>query len=197
MPATNDRLTNPLPRRRRAIAYGKEPVSMNALPFIFRDARLRRAPQDEELFCREILKPRGEGTAKPCVSGRCFAAPHHEGLTSRHLFQPHPEERPQGRVSRDGPRQECGHNSSFPRQDLPEFCIDIVPQRNRGRRECRVFSHTRSLAWKMEKPHEHSHHRSAETFRHSLHDGLRLIARSPRCAGLVGHLRLADHHRST
>jgi len=30
---------------------------------------------------------------------------------------------------------------------------------------------THSLAWKIEKPHERSHHRSAAVNRHSLRDG--------------------------
>jgi hypothetical protein len=32
-----------------------------------------------------------------------------------------------------------GHASTSSRLDLPEFCIIIVPPKNRGRRECRVF----------------------------------------------------------
>ena len=42
---------------------------------------------------------------------------------------------------------------------------------NRGRMECRVLSCTRSLVCKTKQANEHSHHRYAETIRHSLHDG--------------------------
>ncbi len=42
-----------------------------------------------------------------------------------------------------------------------------------------------------------SHHRFSRINRHSLRDGLRLISRSPWCAGLSGHhhQRDAEHHR--
>src|SRR5215472_16554332 len=42
---------------------------------------------------------RGLAYARPA---RARAPPHHEGLERRHLFSPHPEERPTGRVSKDG-----------------------------------------------------------------------------------------------
>jgi hypothetical protein len=42
----------------------------------------------------------------------------------------------------------------------------------KGRRESRVLSSTRSLACKVKKAYEHSHHRFAETIRPSLRDGV-------------------------
>src|ERR1700761_4086954 len=35
--------------------------------------------------------------------------------SSRCLLRPHPEERPTGRISKDGPDHDCSHNLSFPR----------------------------------------------------------------------------------
>jgi len=49
--------------------------------------------------------------------------------------------------------------------------------------------HTRSLAYEGRK-YASSHHRHAATIRHSLRDGLRFMARSPRGAGLVSPRRL-------
>src|ERR1700732_1039411 len=52
------------------------------------------------------------------VRRRRFAPPHHEGPKSRHLQRPHPcvtasplslEERPLGRVSKDGPDEAAAH----------------------------------------------------------------------------------------
>jgi hypothetical protein len=48
----------------------------------------------------------------------------------------------------------------------------------------------------MKKAHEQVHHRSAETIRHSLRDGLRLTPRSPRRSGfLVTVIGAMDEHR--
>ena len=63
------------------------------------------------------------------------------------------------------------------------------PSGKRGRRECRVFVAPAALR-ASEESTQASHHRYAETFRHSLHDGLRLIACSPRGAGLDSPRRL-------
>ena len=52
---------------------------------------------------------------------------------------------------------------------------------------------TRSLACKMEESTHASHDRYAETFRHSLRDGVTAYTRSPRCTGLVSHRR--SEHR--
>src|SRR6476620_11223263 len=49
-----------LPRKRRAIAFEREPGGVVSLRPILRDARLWRAPQDEVLFRGEILYPHGE-----------------------------------------------------------------------------------------------------------------------------------------
>jgi hypothetical protein len=51
---------------------------------------------------------------------------------------PHPEERAPARVSKDGPRKERRHTSSFSRHEMPEFLNQTVPPRNRGRREDRA-----------------------------------------------------------
>jgi hypothetical protein len=67
---------------------------------------------------------------------------------------------------------------SNPRRELrPSFALSTLM---RGRREYRMRQRTRSLAC-SEKSTRVSHHRFAETIRHSLHNGLRLILRSPRC----------------
>jgi hypothetical protein len=48
---------------------------------------------------------------------------------------------------------------------------------------------TRGLVRKMVERNAHEHTGSAEAIRHSLRDGLRLIARSPRCPGFDSHRR--------
>src|ERR1700760_3149939 len=54
-----------------------------------------------------------------------------------------------------------------------------------GRRESRMHDRTRSLVCKIESRKHTSEYRYAETFRPSLRNDLRLIARSPRCPGLI------------
>ena len=76
---------------------------------------------------------------------------------------------------------------SFPRHDLPGFCSIIALERQRAQGMPGVWC-TRGLVC-SEKSTRVRNHRYAETFRHSLRDGLRLIARSPRCAGLDSHRR--------
>lgn len=39
-------------------------------------------------------------------------------------------------VSEDGPREERGHNFSFPLRVSPELRINIAPLKDGGRREC-------------------------------------------------------------
>src|SRR5689334_22559034 len=51
-----------------------------------------------------------------------------------------------------------------------------------------VLDRTRSLACNEEST-QASHHRHAETVRHSLRDGVTAYTCSPRCAGLVSHRR--------
>jgi hypothetical protein len=46
----------------------------------------------------------------------------------------------------------------------------------------------------MKKAHKQTHYRYAEHLRHSLRNGVTAYTRSPRCAGLVSHRRLARHH---
>src|SRR5215472_12797497 len=53
----------------------------------------------------------------------------------------------------------------------------------RGRRECRMLTAPAALR-ALKKSTQASHHRYVETIRHSLRDGFRLMARSPRGAGL-------------
>src|SRR5579872_3126031 len=59
----------------------------------------------------------------------------------RHLLRPHPEERPKGRVSKDG------YDSTFSRRTSPELCLSSSLE-SRGSRECRMLRRTRSLACK-------------------------------------------------
>jgi hypothetical protein len=84
---------------------------------------------------REISRWGADG---PHGSRRRSAPPHHEGSASCHLLGPHPEERPTGRVSKDGPRQGGRHSSAFPRRDSARGLRYSCPSEIRGRRECRV-----------------------------------------------------------
>jgi hypothetical protein len=63
------------------------------------------------------------------------------------------------------------HGTAFSRHELPELCIIRVPLENRGRRECRMLDAPAALR-AMEESTQASHHRYAETIRHSLRDGL-------------------------
>jgi hypothetical protein len=80
------------------------------------------------------------------------------------------------------------HTFAFPRHLMPEFWSNRCPSKDRGRRECRVLGTPAAARAKVESTRV-SHYRHAETFRHSLRDGLRLMARSPRCTGLFSHRR--------
>src|SRR6185312_2884529 len=74
------------------------------------------------------------------------------------------------------------HAFSFSRREVSEFCIVDVPheeQRAQGMPDAH-----RTHGPPATKKAGGSHHRYAETIRHSLRDGLRLMARSPRGAGL-------------
>src|SRR5690349_9095502 len=73
-----------------------------------------------------------------------------------------------------------------PRRDAnaPGGCRELRAFGKRGRRECRVFVAPAALR-ASEESTQASHHRYAETVRHSLHDGLAAYTRSPRSAGLV------------
>jgi hypothetical protein len=66
---------------------------------------------------------------------------------------------------------------------MPEGCIDLAALEGGGRRERRVFVAPAALRAREEST-QASHHRYAETDRRSLRNGLRLIPRSPRSAGL-------------
>ena len=54
---------------------------------------------------------------------------------------------------------------------------------------------TRSLVCNLVERTRVRNHRLAETIRHSLHDGLRLIPRSPRSAGLLASVAWQDRLR--
>ena len=103
------------------------------------------------------------------------------------LTHPHPEDLAQQTSRRIGRKKDKRHVFVFPRHDLPGFCSNRCPSKDRGRRECRVFGTPAASCAKVESTRV-SHYRSAETIRPSLRDGLRLMARSPRGAGL-GSLR--------
>ena len=72
---------------------------------------------------------------------------------------------------------------------VPELCISPGALEEGGRREHRVFVAPAASRTKVESTRV-SHHRYAEAVRRSLHDGLRLIPRSPRSAGLDSLRRL-------
>ena len=60
----------------------------------------------------------------------------------------------------------------------------LSPSKPRGRRECRMLVAPAALR-ASEKSTQASHHRYAETVRHSLRDGLRLIRALPGVPGLI------------
>jgi hypothetical protein len=62
-----------------------------------------------------------------------------------------------------------GHDSAFPRHVSPPSIASSNSLERRGDRECRVFC--APAASREAKNTRVSHHRSAETFRHSLRDG--------------------------
>jgi hypothetical protein len=76
-------------------------------------------------------------------------------------------------------------------REAPGLCGIRVP-RKRGRRECRALNRTRSLVCENKKAYERSHHRFAETTRHSLHDGVTAYFVLSLVTGLFCHHRLAD-----
>src|SRR5882724_9003002 len=61
--------------------------------------------------------------------GAC-APPHHEGLAACYASRPRPEERPIGRVSKDGPQHDCGYDSLVSRHE----CVRVV-QTSRPRKQ--------------------------------------------------------------
>jgi hypothetical protein len=78
------------------------------------------------------------------------APPHHEGLASCRLSRPHPEE-PRSGVSKDGPRMKLLARVIVPAARNARALHQRCPSSNRGRRECRCFNRTRSLACKWKK----------------------------------------------
>jgi hypothetical protein len=69
--------------------------------------------------------------------------------------------------------------------------VSLVPPKNRGRRECRVLSCTRSPAGNGKKAHQHSRHRNRPNIGTPCAMVLTAAPRSPRCVGLVSHRRLS------
>jgi hypothetical protein len=92
---------------------------------------------------------------------------------------PHLEERPAGRVSKDAPHQDYRHDSAFSRREFARVVHEplrlLTKQRAQGMPGAR---RTRSLACKMKKAHERSHHRFARTTRHSLRNGFNGLFRA-------------------
>jgi hypothetical protein len=76
------------------------------------------------------------------------------------------------------------HTSAFPRQHRARVLLQPSPSKQRGRRECRVLGTPAAsrAKWKSTRV---SHHRYAETIRHSLRDGLRLIRDLPGVPGFL------------
>jgi hypothetical protein len=72
---------------------------------------------------------------------------------------------------------------------MPEGASILRPSKRGGRRERRVFVAPAALR-ASEESTQASHYRYAETVRRSLRNGLRLIPRSPRSAGLDSLRRL-------
>src|SRR5271156_4205904 len=66
---------------------------------------------------------------------------------------------------------------------------------SRGRRESRALDAPAASRAKLSKAHEHSHYRFTGVTRPSLRNGLRLIARSPRCPGFLAAVACASHRR--
>ena len=130
---------------------------------------------------------RGLAYARPA---RARAPPHHEGLERRHLFSPHPEERPTGRVSKDG-RDRTADTAPHSRGAICVRALrEPVSLHDRGRRECRVFCAPAASYAEWKK------HTSIVTTGSPKRSGipcttvLSAAPCSPRCIGLVSHRRL-------
>jgi len=82
-----------------------------------------------------------------------------------------------------------GRDSTISRRYAPELCVGVSLEKKRAQGMPGAWR-TRSLVCKGGK-HTSSHHRHAETVRHSLCNGLAAASCSPRSAGLVSLRRLA------
>ena len=80
---------------------------------------------------------------------------------------------------------------TFPQHERARVMHQCWPSIFRGRRECRVPTRTRALACKWVDKNTRKSSQVRRTVRHSLRDGLRLMARSPRGAGLDSPRHLA------
>ena len=91
-----------------------------------------------------------------------------------------------GARSREPLAMTLGTQQSIPAARNARVMHHHCPSKIRGRRESRMHDRTRSLACEIESRKHTSEYRYAETFRPSLRNGLRLIARSP-VSGLDSH----------
>jgi hypothetical protein len=67
---------------------------------------------------------------------------------------------------------------------------DSCPSMQRAQGMPGAAARTHSLAWQMEERKPHEHTTGKPRHRHSLRNGLRLIARSPRCPGFLATVAL-------
>ena len=83
-----------------------------------------------------------------------------------------------------------GHTFSFPRHDLPGFCVIAHPQTGEGAGNAGCWPHPRGPACKRKCIFAHaSNDRFSRINRHSPRNGATAYTWSPRCAGLSGHRR--------
>src|SRR6266700_1694386 len=68
------------------------------------------------------------------------------------------------------------HELTFSRHKLPEVCMNAVPRKNRGSRECRVRAAPAVSCARCTKKCAHEHTGSAEAIRHSLRNGFTAYA---------------------
>ena len=125
---------------------------------------------------RAIRESRGGRSAPDCAAlhpGYEFSP----SLRSRIAKQSMAQQRGYGLLRRCAPRNDEGGHSRGAK--APEFCMQRAPQRSEGAGNAGCAMHPQPRV-RMMKSTRASHHRFTGTFRLSLHNGLRLIPRSPR-----------------
>jgi hypothetical protein len=94
--------------------------------------------------------------------------------------------------SSGGPQIKTADTRLYSRDRFARVAHQRVPQKNGGRRECRVHA-APAASRANEKSTRASHHRYAETVRHSLRDGATAYFVLSPVTGLFCHRRFADN----
>ena len=87
------------------------------------------------------------------------------------------------------------HDFAISRLVCPRFAKNFPNSPNQRAQGMPGARCTRSLACKIKIAYEHSHHGHTGFTRHSPRNGLRLITRSPRCAGFLATVACASYRR--